>query len=92
MYDLKKLGVKFYWSPQCEEEFQKMNAILTSEPVVALPDFKKRFYLQTDASNDGIGWTLSQGHDGLEKAVIYGGRVLSDTEQRLSVRGRLWQL
>ena len=85
LYNLTKLGVKFCWNEECEKAFQELKKILTSEPVVALPDFTRRFYLQTDASLTGIGWTLSQRYDNLEKAVIYGGRRLDESEQRLSV-------
>uniref|UniRef100_A0A7M5XFT0 Reverse transcriptase n=1 Tax=Clytia hemisphaerica TaxID=252671 RepID=A0A7M5XFT0_9CNID len=58
---------------------------LTSDPVVAMPDFTKRFYLQTDASNTGIGWTLSQKHDGMDRAVHYGGRALKPAEKNYPV-------
>ena len=84
LYRLTKIGVTFKWDNECNEAFNTLKDRLITEPIMALPDFNKRFHLQTDASNTGVGYTLSQKYDGTEKAVIYGGRVLSESEQRLS--------
>uniref|UniRef100_A0A7M5WLR4 Uncharacterized protein n=1 Tax=Clytia hemisphaerica TaxID=252671 RepID=A0A7M5WLR4_9CNID len=85
LFHLTKLGVKYEWTHECEKAFQHLKDILTSDPVVAMPDFTKRFYLQTDASNTGIGWTLSQKHDGMDRAVHYGGRALKPAEKNYPV-------
>ena len=37
MTELLKKGVKFYWSNQCEEAFQKLKTLLTSAPILANP-------------------------------------------------------
>ncbi|MEO0683466.1 MAG: reverse transcriptase domain-containing protein [Cyanobacteria bacterium J06649_11] len=84
LYHLTKIGVKFDWNKECQESFNTLKERLVAEPIMALPDFNKRFHLQTDASNTGIGYTLSQFYEKDEKAIIYGGRVLSLREQSMS--------
>ena len=58
------------------------------DPILAYPDFTKEFYLIADASGTGIGYVLCQLHDGHERVVMYGGRSLSDTEQKGSATER----
>jgi len=48
-----------------ERAFSKLKEVLSSEPILKLPDIQKEFILQTDASNVGIGACLFQDHDGI---------------------------
>ena len=58
---LKKEG--FSWNQKAEEAFTALKTAITEAPVIALPDFKQPFVLETDASGIGIGGVLSQqGH------------------------------
>jgi len=58
MTELLKKGVKFYWSAQCEEAFQKLKTLLTSAPILAQPDTTKPFDVYCDASGTGLGCVL----------------------------------
>ena len=60
MTELLKKGVKFYWSIQCEEAFQKLKTLLTSAPILAQPDTTKPFDVYCDASGTGLGCVLMQ--------------------------------
>ena len=48
------------WNDACEQAFIKLKDVLTSQPVLRAPDFSRQFYLQTDASDFGLGGVLSQ--------------------------------
>ena len=58
--NLLKKEAKFIWSPECEEAFGKIKAMLTGSPVLVTPDFKRQFQLAVDASDAGVGAVLSQ--------------------------------
>ena len=52
--------------------FDKLNAILRSEPVLLAPNFDKEFKLALDASDVGAGGVLLQGDDnGVAHPVCY---------------------
>ena len=63
---------------------QKVKVSLSSPPVLAYPDFNKRFRLQTDASCSGLGAVLSQEGENGEEVIAYASRVLNDAEKRYS--------
>jgi hypothetical protein len=69
--------VTWRWGDTEEAAFQELKQLLTSAPVMALPDLFKMFYLETDWSRTGIGWTLNQeGLGGRLKPVLHGSRSL----------------
>ena len=71
------------WTSKCNEAFQKLKQALCSEPVLWTPDFQRQFYLQTDASEVGVGAVLSQLDDeGADHPVAYYSRKLLAREQK----------
>lgn len=42
------------WGPEQDQGFTKLKEQLTTAPILAPPDFKEPFTLQTDASNEGL--------------------------------------
>ena len=73
---------------ECQQAFDTIKKKLVS-PVLAFPDYTKEFILDTDASDTGIGFVLSQVQDdGSERVVAYASRLLSKAERRYSVTHR----
>ena len=69
-----------------ETSFQKLKDMLTNYPVLSTPIWGKEFILQTDASNSGIGYVLSQqDNKDDEHPIAYGSRKLLPKETKYSV-------
>jgi hypothetical protein len=58
--ELLKNNVKFNWTLECNEAFQKLKKLLTTAPVLAQPDIEKSFDVYCDSSGTGIGCVLMQ--------------------------------
>lgn len=78
----------FVWTKECEEAFAKLKRCLVTSPILAYPAAKGQFYLDTDASNTGIGAVLSQEQDGIERVIGYASRTLSKPERNYCVTRR----
>jgi len=50
----------WHWEEPQQRAFDTLKARMCAKPVLQQLDFKKTFYLQTDASAHGIGAVLSQ--------------------------------
>lgn len=53
-------STKFIWSPKATAAFTTLQVHTTDIPVLALPDFTKKFIIETDASGVAINAVLSQ--------------------------------
>ena len=56
----KRQPDKIVWNEAAEQAFQMLKEKISSQPVLALPDPSKRFYIQSDASMVGVGAALLQ--------------------------------
>ena len=77
---------KVEWGETQEKAYQSIKALLTKEPVLRLPDPGKTYFLQTDASDTGIGAVLMQKHDGKLFPVCFASisKKLSSAERNYS--------
>jgi hypothetical protein len=50
----------FKWNPEAQATFEKMKKVMSTCPVLALPDFTQPFTVECDASGEGIGAVLMQ--------------------------------
>ena len=76
------------WGDSQEMAFNEIKHLLSSEPILKLPDLNKEFILQTDASNKSFGGCLLQEHVGVRHPVLYASRKLLPREQNYSVGER----
>ena len=82
LYNLTCLKMIFCWTNECKNAFNKLKEAMSQAPILNLPDFKKHFYLATDACGTGIGCLLSQNEtDGGLRPIAYAGRAFSKAEQ-----------
>jgi len=84
MNALLKKNVQFNWDAFCDESFHKLKEMLINPPILQYPNFKKPFFVTTDASDAALGAILSQriGKDDLP--VAYASRALNKAEKNYS--------
>jgi hypothetical protein len=85
LYDITKSENDFRWSEKAENAFSAIKQMLTSPPLLKLPDPRKPFILSTDASTFALGAVLAQDYGGKEFPVAYASRMLSQSERNYSV-------
>ncbi|XP_073049525.1 uncharacterized protein [Primulina eburnea] len=66
----------FLWNDECEKFFCKLKEMLTSAPVLALPEGTEEFVVYTDASKEGFGCVLMQNYN----IIAYASRKLKNHE------------
>ena len=84
LHRLTEKNKPFVWSESCLEAFNELKRELTNHPILAYPDFNKKFILDTDASDYGIGGVLSQVEGNEERVIGYASRSLTKPERRYS--------
>src|SRR5437867_7951649 len=83
---LLQKDTKYCWTRECQQAFEQLKELMTTTPVLVHANLHKQFILATDASQDSIGYILSQeGSDGKEHPVAFSGRSLRKSEKNYSV-------
>ena len=74
---LQRKGTRYEWTDECNAAFAELKRLLTSAPILRVPDMEKEFTVCTDASRQGLGAVLMQ-----EGGVIaYASRKLKPHEE-----------
>ena len=85
LFQLLKKDTKFDWTTECETAFQGLQNKLITAPILTFANPNKKYIITTDASQEALGFILSQLDDtGKEKVIEYGGRSLTETERKLA--------
>jgi len=82
-HPLRKLtqkDVPFIWDDDCEMAFLTLKNKLTSPPVLGYPDAYSPTEIHTDACKGGLGSTLVQIQDGVERVIAFASRSLDKCE------------
>ena len=82
---LRKKGVEFLWGVDHQQAFQRLKDCIVTPPVLVMPDFSRRFILQTDASPVALGAVLLQDTPEGRRAISYASRTLTSQERKYSV-------
>ena len=86
LHALTKKDVPFDWTGSCQKSFERLKELLTTSPILVLPDFEKDFMLETDASGQGLGAVLAQKlEDGLVRPIAFASRTLQPHEQNYGI-------
>ncbi|KAJ1212450.1 hypothetical protein NDU88_000110 [Pleurodeles waltl] len=81
----KKMPKKVLWTASCPKAFEELKQAMCSAPVLKSPCYSKKFYVQTDASELGVGAVLSQlNSEGQDQPVAFISRRLTPREKRWS--------
>jgi len=76
------------WGMEQERAFKEVKKILSSEPVLKLPDLNREIILSTDASNQSLGACTMQEYEGMNLPVMYASKKMLPREQNYSVGER----
>ena len=85
LHELTKKGVRFHWSDECQQAFDKLKSALSGASVLALPRDEGDFVLDCDASEIAIGAVLSQVQDGEERPICYASQLYNRHEKNYNV-------
>ena len=73
------------WTEECTRSFETVKKKLTKAFVLGFPSQSRKFYLDTDASNNLIGAVLSPLQNDQEKMIAYGSHILTKAEKNYSM-------
>jgi hypothetical protein len=78
--NLTKKGA-FNWTKESQKTFEKMKEVMSTFPVLVVPDVTQSFVLECDASGEGIGAVLMQGGH----PIVFESRKLRELERLYSI-------
>ena len=83
--NLKRKGVPFVWSEDCETAFNKLKAMIVNSVALSIPDESLPYEIHCDSSGIGIGAALVQIVNGKRKVIQFASRPLTRAERNWSV-------
>jgi hypothetical protein len=60
LLELTKKAATWHWGPEQSKAFDELKTHMCTRPILRQPNFSKRFFVQTDTSNHGVGAILLQ--------------------------------
>lgn len=81
LHRLLQKEVKFEWSDECEEVFQKCKKDLINSPILSFYDPSKPLTIVCDAGPYGVGAILNVVENGIERPIYMASASLSEAEK-----------
>ncbi|KFD63475.1 hypothetical protein M514_08570 [Trichuris suis] len=82
---LLRKDARFEWTPRCQQAFDQVISIITSDLLLAHYDPRQEIIVAADASSNGLGAVISHRYaDGSEKAISHASRTLTSAEKHYS--------
>ncbi|XP_042021284.1 uncharacterized protein LOC121768798 isoform X1 [Salvia splendens] len=72
--------VKFDFTLECAQAFEKLKAALVSAPILISPDWSQPFEIMCDASDVAVGSALGQKRDKIFRVIYYASRTLDSAQ------------
>lgn len=82
--NLCKKNVKFEWSSACNNAFETLKNALSTQPVLAFPNFNEQFFISVDASNFAVGGYISNTPPPNDRPIEYFSKTLNDAQKNYS--------
>jgi len=90
LFDTTKKEVPWQWTSKESAAFEKMKALVTSAPVLSLPDDSEPFQVEADSSDYATGAVLSQRsrEDGKWHPIAFFSKSLSPVERNYEIHDK----
>jgi hypothetical protein len=86
--ELLKTKADWKWTDVEQQAFDKLKSLMTSDPILVLPDLDKPFLVRTDASGFATGAALLQEHNDMLMPVAYFSKKLLPAERNYTTTER----
>lgn len=77
----KRKKTPWVWGKTGQHAFDSLTLKSTSPPILAFADFSKPYFVNIDASKEGLGAVLYQNQGGLDRVIAYASRGLRSSER-----------
>jgi len=75
----------FSWGTDEQRSFETLRDVVIAKSILALPQLKRRFHVETDASGYAIEGVLSQEQDGKWHPIAFMSRTMMPVEQNYEI-------
>jgi hypothetical protein len=88
LYSLLRKNTPWKWDASQVSAMQTLKRLMTSEPILHMPDFNERFIVYTDASDFGLGAVLAQQVKGNERVICFASKSMNASQRNYSATDR----
>jgi hypothetical protein len=88
LYSLLRKNTPWKWDASQVSAMQTLKRLMTSEPILHMPDFNERFIVYTDASDFGLGAVLAQQVKENERVICFASKSMNASQRNYSATDR----